>query len=406
MSEWQSTPYPGVRFREHPVRKHNGKSDRYFSIRYRLNGKLQEEGVGFASEGMNPQKASIILAELKKNQISAEGPQTLSEKRNLLQEKRQAEKEEKERAKKEAITFSHVFSKQYFPLAKQNKTKRSFNREESLFRLWLDPVIAKMALKDIRPFHLEKIKKHMADKGQSPRSVRYALAVARQVFNFAKNNNLFLGENPTSKVKFPQADNRRDRFLSVEEANKLLDALKTKSRQLYELAFMSLYSGARAGEIFSLTWGNVDFERNGLTLRDTKNKKTRYVPMTRKVKELLLAKDSGKEDDLVFPARGGGKIEAISKTFDDAVKELGFNEGVTDRRKKLVFHSLRHSCASILIESGESIYVVKELLGHKTILMAERYSHVSNEILQKAVNRLEEKLEMPKEGIKLQPQRN
>jgi len=55
--------------------------------------------------------------------------------------------------------------------------------------------------------------------------VRYALAVARQVFNFAKNNKIFSGESPTSQVKFPQADNRRDRFLSVEEANKLLDVL-------------------------------------------------------------------------------------------------------------------------------------------------------------------------------------
>lgn len=406
MSEWQKTKFPGIRYREHPTRRTKGNlADKYYVIRHTVNGTTREEKIGWASKGMSLEKANYYLSKLKNNHLTGEGPQTLEEMRKLELEKKELDEEEKERIAIEAITFEEIFIKQYFPLAKQNKTKRSYDREESLFKIWLNPVIGKMPLKDIRPFNLEKIKKNMADKTRAPRSVRYALAVVRQVFNFAKGNKIFSGESPTSQVKFPQADNRRDRFLSVEEANKLLDALKAKSRQLYELSFMSLYSGARAGEIFSLTWGNVDFGRNGLTLRDTKNKKTRYVPMTRKIKELLLAKDRGKEDDLLFPARGGGKLRNIPETFNDVVKELGFNEGITDRRKKIVFHSLRHSAASILIESGESIYVVKELLGHKTILMAERYSHVSNETLQRAVNRLEEKLETPKEEIKVQPRR-
>ena len=62
-----STPFPGVRYRVHKTRKHNGgKLDRYFFIRYRVDGKLKEEGIGWASAGWNATKASLLLAELKK----------------------------------------------------------------------------------------------------------------------------------------------------------------------------------------------------------------------------------------------------------------------------------------------------------------------------------------------------
>jgi len=58
MTTKHNTIYPGVRFREHLSRKYNGSADRYFFIRYRLNGKLKEEGLGWASEGWNAKKAS------------------------------------------------------------------------------------------------------------------------------------------------------------------------------------------------------------------------------------------------------------------------------------------------------------------------------------------------------------
>jgi len=67
---------------------------------------------------------------------------------------------------------------------------------------------------------------------------------------------------------------------------------------------------------------------------------------------------------------------------------MGFNRGITDQRQKVVFHTLRHSYASWLVEAGTDIYSVKELLGHGTIAMTERYSHLSPESLQNAVKRL------------------
>ncbi len=388
-----STQFPGIRYRVHKSRKHNGGNfDRYFFIRYRVNGKLREEGIGWATEGWNAKKASIILSDLKKAHLTGEGPQTLAEKRAIENERRQLEKTEKERIKKETLTFKHYFKKIYYPEAKHNKNWRSYRREESLFRLWIEPVVGRMPFKDIRPFHMEKIKKDMIDAGKAPRSIQYALAVVRQVINHAIRNEIYSGDNPATKVSRPKVDNKRLRFLTHEEADLLLDNLLKRSQQLHDMALLSLHCGPRAGEIFDLTWGSVDFERDSIVLLDTKSGKNRTVYMTNEVKQMLMSKTRGGPTDLVFIDRKGVKIKEVSNAFGRAIKELGFNDGIEDPRLKAYFHTLRHTSASWMVQNGEDLYTVKELLGHSTLAMTERYSHLAKDNLKNAVKRFEASL--------------
>lgn len=110
--------------------------------------------------------------------------------------------------------------------------------------------------------------------------------------------------------------------------------------------------------------------------------------MTEDAKEMLFLKTRGEKTDFVFPGRNGVKIEQIPDTFERTVKKMGYNNGAKDRRMKVVFHTLRHTYASWLVENGESLYTVKELMGHSTLAMTERYAHLSNGTLQKAVKRL------------------
>ena len=112
--------------------------------------------------------------------------------------------------------------------------------------------------------------------------------------------------------------------------------------------------------------------------------------MTKAVKELFEKKTSGDNNELVFPARGGGKITEISNAFDRSLDALGLNEGVTDRRMKVVFHTLRHTYASWLVQSGENLYTVKELMGHSTLAITERYSHLAKGTLQDAVKKIDQ----------------
>ena len=329
------------------------------------------------------------LGKLKQAHTTGEGPKTLSEKRDQIEEQRRSDEEQKEKSARDALAFGRFFRDTYFPGAVTNKSKKSSDREDQLFRLWIEPVIGDLPLKDITPLHLETLKKNMLDAENAARSIRYALAVVRQVFNMARYLKLYDGRTPTANVKFPYEDNRRLRFLTVEEANKLLLALKARSQQTYEIALISLRCGARANEIFKLTWADVNFEKETLTLWDTKNTKTRIVHMTQDIKEILAVQKRDDPQGVVFPGRTAKHITQISDTFNRVVNHLGLNNGIKDHRMKVVFHTLRHTFASWLVENGESLYTVKELMGHSTLTMTERYAHLGKNSLQQAVKRME-----------------
>ena len=107
--------------------------------------------------------------------------------------------------------------------------------------------------------------------------------------------------------------------------------------------------------------------------------------MTDAVKAMLTGRERGENSELVFPSERGGKIVQVSDSFDRTVAHLGLNEGITDDRNRVVFHTLRHTFASWLVESGVDLYTVKELMGHGTLAMTERYSHLDPDTLQRAV---------------------
>jgi site-specific recombinase XerD len=107
------------------------------------------------------------------------------------------------------------------------------------------------------------------------------------------------------------------------------------------------------------------------------------------VKKYLENKTPGDPEEFVFKGNKGKKITAISVTFERTVKDLGLNKGIKDRRMKVVFHTLRHTYASWMVQSGVDLYKVKELLGHSTISQTERYAHLSKDSLREAVKEFE-----------------
>ena len=147
----------------------------------------------------------------------------------------------------------------------------------------------------------------------------------------------------------------------------------------------------RAGEIFKLTWDRVNLPKGELTLVDTKNGESRVVYLTDEALAMLRQRSKNcQHKRMVFVSIVGKKKEQrpytqIPVTFSRTVNELGLNEGVTDPRDKIVFHSLRHTYASWLVENGASLPIVRDLLGHKNLIMTSRYSHVSAAAQREAV---------------------
>ena len=286
---------------------------------------------------------------------------------------------------KQNIKFSEFMEKKYIPYAKENKA--SWDKEEYLFRVWIAPVMGNKKMENISQFDIEKLKKTMKDAGKAPKTINYAIDVIRMAFNMAIKWG-YADKNPAVNVKRPKTDNRRVRFLTKEEANLLLAECKKRSQQLYEIVKLSLYTGMRFGEIANLKWQDVDLENKLIYIKDPKNRTNRVAYIIPEIEDIFTNKKPENLDDFVFKDRNGKKLVYVSKAFDRAVKAAGLNDGVTDPRNKVVFHTLRHTFASWLVMNGTPIYTVKELMGHKTLAMTERYSHLAPDSKREAVEKL------------------
>jgi site-specific recombinase XerD len=374
----------GISYREHTTRIFKKHKDRYFAAFYKLDGKTKCEAFGWESDGWTPEKAVAILQELKQNQKTGQGARTLAEKR----EQAKKQKEEEEPKEDETITFSQLYE-MYMPVQKIKKEAGSWKTEEGFYKNWLADTLGEKPIDQITVDDIQQILNNALKKGLKPASIRYIRATVRQILNFAKDRDLYEKENVATKVAIPSVDNRRTRFFTKEEVCKILAALKERSQQTHDIALFAMYTGCRPKEIFSLKWENINFATKIMTILKTKNGKMKHVPMTKPVEELLHRLMEENSTGLVFRSRKDTKIVAISKIFFDTIKKLGINDRVKDEHEKGVFYTLRHTYASWLMMEGADFYDVKELMGHSTTAMTERYSHLSPEHLKKTASLLD-----------------
>jgi len=384
-----STKNTGVRYREHPTRKTiGGKIDRYYIIRYRLNGKTKSEGVGWSTTDlMNTAKATAIRAELVANIKQGKRPQTLKEKREM---EAASKRQEQIRLEKEAATNITVRTAyEYF----RNSLKGE-GHKKSVHSRWtnhLEPAFGNTPLKDITFPGLEQFrdgKSHLA-----PKTVHHILTTLRTIFKHAKSRKLTDVEFPNHKDLWPTVNNKRSRHLSKGEAVELLAALKAKDNiQTHDQALIALYAGLRASEVLNIKWGDVNFEAGTITLPKTKKGEKQFALINSVVNNMLQERmpANPKRNEYVFPELkndSGGKQFRISDTFKRTVHKLGFNDNATDS-DKVVFHTLRHTFASWLVINGIPLYTVQRLMRHASISQTERYAHLSPDIQREAIESL------------------
>jgi len=350
--------FAGVYYSESTIRKWRERPDRCYWLNFKdpRTGKLQWERCGWASEGWTPEAVQRRRYE-------------------LLEQDRAGEYKPKQERKLDQLTFAELMDNHYLLWADENKKRARDDR--SLYRNWLESRFGPITLAGITPFDLERLKKEMREKGKSPATVRHALCLVRQAFNKAVIWGLWSGENPCRSVTFPNPNNARQRFLSYQEADQVLQALADRSRQVNRVARMSLYGGLRLGEIFGLSWSNVDLTHGILTVLDAKNGESRPIFITVQIRAVLDELAQGGPGEPLFKTRFGQPVAWLSKAFHDVVDELGLNKGIEDRREKVTFHTLRHTFASWAVMQGIPLYTVGKALGHKTTVMTQRYSHLS-----------------------------
>ena len=337
-----------------------------------MNGKQKTEGVGWASEKWTEQKIAALLFEIKENIRLGRHPQTLAEMRDMNEKANTEANEIKQEQLSETITLREIFDR-FIAVYKTETVEKTSKRVNELYLKWIDPPLGASRLIDIKVEDIQSII-IVASETLSPRSVNYIKSTIQILFNYAKKNDLYFKDNPATKVKVKLKDNKRNRFLTKDEAHILL---------------LSLYAGLRAGEIFNLTWERVLWNIDMISIADPKNGEGRMEPMHIVVKDMLKRRHKSDSIGYVFKSREGGKIKDISNAFQRAVERLGLNESITDSRQKVVFHTLRHTYASWLVMAGVDLYTTQKLMGHKNSQMTQRYAHLAPEHLGKAVNLLE-----------------
>jgi integrase len=319
---------------------------------------------------------------------------------HLLRHIHQAELEAQEQAAAEKaeqgttqITFDSFWDEHYYPHCQATKTQRTYKAEYGRYLNWIKPFVGHKPLQGITANDIATIRDKAQAKGRKPQTITHTRNIIRQVFNHAIMLKMFTGIVPTKGVQMPKINGQRSRYLTRHEAETLIKELYQRSQQLGDYSMLSLYTGMRAGELFALTWSCIDFSAQTIAIKDPKNGNSRHAYMTGQVKEMLKRRQSEantpKPSTLVFPSRNGKRIPEVSYSFNRAVNHLKLNEGVTDPRDRVVFHTLRHTFASWLAMAGTPMRTLQDLLGHRTPSMTQRYAHLSPDHKRQAVKALE-----------------
>jgi site-specific recombinase XerD len=233
----------------------------------------------------------------------------------------------------------------------------------------------------------------LADAGRKPATLNHYRSMLSLIFSLAIRNGKLDG-NPARGVRRKIENNERVRYLEEIEEEALRTVIRDRCPEREPEFDLSLHTGMRRGEQYKLRWEDVDLERQMITIPISKHGKLRHIPINSVAREALtdLARLRKKGNPHVVPGRTRIRKKDQRRWFENAVEEAGL--------ENFRWHDLRHTFASRLIEAGVHLRVVQELLGHRTIAMTLRYTHVANARLQDAVQTLASK---PTPVIEMRP---
>ena len=277
----------------------------------------------------------------------------------------------------------------FLPWAKANK--RTWVHDVFRSRPLIEAMGSK-TMDEISPILVEKYKrdrrasKTVRGTERAPSTVNRELELLSKVFSLAIDQGLAI-HNPCQKVKRFREDNERNRYLSDEEEPRLLSVLIGPRASLRPLVVLAIHTGMRRGELLSLRWANVDFERGLVHVMNshreqTKSGHSRSIPMNRIARQQLLSLQTESGDtEYVFVNRKTGQPRTdVKRGFRSACR----NAGLEDFR----FHDLRHTAATRLGDAGVDTRRIMAILGHRCMQTSARYTHATDDGLRRAIETL------------------
>lgn len=302
---------------------------------------------------------------------------------------------------------------------KENRKINTYERYKEIYKNNIKPYIGKYYLKDLNPLFVEKLLQEEKKRGLSNSTLQSIYGVINSSLNRAVRLQI-IPDNICKFVERPKREKFKANTLSIEEFNLLLNNLDTSiyGNSIFKLALITTMElGLRRGEIAGLEWDNIDFKNNLITIKNnliyTNNSVELGTPKTEESKRTIYISDSlidelkkhkkiqllnkleygslyvknifnDKKFDFIFTWENGKYIHPNYYTlkFSRLIKKMGIE-------KKIRFHDLRHTNATLLLQQGIDFKVIQTRLGHSDInTTLNIYSHVSTDMQKSATEKL------------------
>jgi integrase len=275
---------------------------------------------------------------------------------------------------------------------------RDADNQLSLLQWW-DDNYGHLTMDKLRPEAIaearRKLQKRKNRDGQplSGATVNRYLAALSAVCKWAWKELRWLPSNPVLEVTKAPESTGLIRYLSDDERNALLKVCReSKDPNINTAVLLALATGLRYSNIRNLKWPDVDLAQWRLRVVETKNGQPRYVPVVGPAQNALQAQHDRD------PSGDGWVFKGVKESAPADLEHPWRRVRDTAKLQDFRFHDLRHTTASYLTMNGASLAEVAEALGHRTLVMAKRYSHQSGEHVRSTFERMADKLKSPESG--------
>ena len=280
----------------------------------------------------------------------------------------------------QTMTLEEFYNDHYLPYIK--KQIKSYETNISVFKNHILPYFGLKNMVEIKKSEIITLHSNMVQKKKlAPATANKVLIFISHAFNVAMQLEIKgIEVNPASKIKPYLLNNAREKYLTKEEAARLIEVINQTQQNIHlkYIIPMLILTGARRGEVLKAK--HEDFNLNQLcwTIPTSKSGKKRVLPITPQLLELYKSIPKDDTPYLFASAKSKKPYVTIYVSWNSARTRAGL--------KDLRMHDLRHSFASALVNNGRSLYEVQTLLGHSTSKMTQRYAHLSNESLMSAAS--------------------
>lgn len=280
--------------------------------------------------------------------------------------------------KKAVPTFAAFVSDHYLPYVKVRK--RSWETDVSFLKNHLLPVFGEIPLDEITRTQITTFHTALRENGKAPATCDRQLVLLRYILNLAVHWEV-LQKSPAERISLFNEDNQRERYLSDEEMRRLLSVLQTDNNRVVCLVILLLLStGARRNEALKAQWQHIDEAKRvwKIPAENAKSKRSRVIPLNNTALQVLheLQRVGTSDTFLFISPHRKQPLGSITLVWQRLRKKAGLDD--------FRLHDCRHHFASMLVNSGRSLYEVQQILGHTNPKITMRYSHLSSEALQGA----------------------